>query len=97
MVHQDIVHGDVKCENVLIFEQDAEPGKNSGRRSPDLASKDQMLNQAADFNLYCKLTDFGVSRHPNGGVILGGSRPWQVSTAAANPCSVPQRSLFKSS
>ncbi|KAL8815152.1 MAG: hypothetical protein Q9223_005687 [Gallowayella weberi] len=22
--------------------------------------------------------DFGVSRHPNGGVILGGSRPWQA-------------------
>lgn len=31
-----------------------------------------------EFNLYCKLTDFGVLRHPTGGVILGGSRPWQA-------------------
>lgn len=31
-----------------------------------------------DFNLCCKLTDFGVLRHPAGGVILGGSRPWQA-------------------
>lgn len=30
------------------------------------------------FNLQCKLTDFGVSRHPDGGVSLGGSRPWQA-------------------
>ncbi|KAL8691931.1 MAG: hypothetical protein Q9218_002939 [Villophora microphyllina] len=58
----DIVHGDVKCENVLIFEKEdsIEQQKNGG------------------FNLCCKLTDFGVSRHPNGGVILGGSRPWQA-------------------
>ena len=26
----------------------------------------------------CKLTDFGVSRLPGGGVLLGGSRPWQA-------------------
>lgn len=32
----------------------------------------------AGFNLQCKLTDFGVSRHPDGGVSLGGSRPWQA-------------------
>ena len=28
--------------------------------------------------MQCKLTDFGVSRHPDGGVSLGGSRPWQA-------------------
>ena len=31
-----------------------------------------------EFNLYCKLTDFGVLRHATDGVILGGSRPWQA-------------------
>ena len=31
---QDIVHGDVKCENVLIFEErDDSKGPNSGRES----------------------------------------------------------------
>ena len=29
-------------------------------------------------DLYCKLTDFGVSNHPSGKVVLGGSRPWQA-------------------
>ncbi|KAI4149292.1 MAG: hypothetical protein LQ341_001349, partial [Variospora aurantia] len=57
----DIVHGDVKCENVLVFEKDyARQGETSA------------------FNLQCKLTDFGVARHPDGGVSLGGSRPWQA-------------------
>lgn len=56
----DIVHGDVKCENVLVFENDTDGRSDNG------------------FNLQCKLTDFGVSRHPDGGVSLGGSRPWQA-------------------
>ncbi|KAL8929712.1 MAG: hypothetical protein Q9172_000269 [Xanthocarpia lactea] len=43
----------------------------------DIAHGLEILH-ACDFNLYCKLTDFGVSRHPNGGIILGGSRPWQA-------------------
>ncbi|KAL8673589.1 MAG: hypothetical protein Q9168_001987 [Polycauliona sp. 1 TL-2023] len=43
----------------------------------DIAHGLEVLH-ACGFNLYCKLTDFGVSRHPNGGVILGGSRPWQA-------------------
>ncbi|KAL8835009.1 MAG: hypothetical protein Q9176_007152 [Flavoplaca citrina] len=43
----------------------------------DIAHGIEILH-ACDFNLHCKLTDFGVSRHPNGGVILGGSRPWQA-------------------
>lgn len=37
-----------------------------------------MLKNLSGFNLQCKLTDFGVSRHPDGGVSLGGSRPWQA-------------------
>ncbi|KAL8655378.1 MAG: hypothetical protein Q9210_000912 [Variospora velana] len=57
----DIVHGDVKCENVLVFEKD-----------------DAGQGEKSAFNLQCKLTDFGVSRHPDGGVSLGGSRPWQA-------------------
>lgn len=32
-----------------------------------------------DFDLYCKLTDFGVLGHPSGKVVLGGSQPWQAS------------------
>ncbi|KAI4259535.1 MAG: hypothetical protein LQ352_000722 [Teloschistes flavicans] len=59
----DIVHGDVKCENVLVFEREEAP---------------EQQKKNGSFNLCCKLTDFGVSRHPNGGVILGGSRPWQA-------------------
>ncbi|KAL8835136.1 MAG: hypothetical protein Q9170_003441 [Blastenia crenularia] len=62
LVCQDIVHGDVKCENVLVFEK--EEGQNRRKNG--------------GFNLQCKLTDFGVSRHPDGGVSLGGSRPWQA-------------------
>ncbi|KAL8727441.1 MAG: hypothetical protein Q9166_006029 [cf. Caloplaca sp. 2 TL-2023] len=73
----DIVHGDVKCENVLIFEKEFEPRSKTGTK-PLKISHGMMLNQSIEFNLYCKLTDFGVSRHPNGGVILGGSRPWQA-------------------
>ncbi len=30
------------------------------------------------FHLGCKLTDFGAIRLPDGGVLLGGSRPWQA-------------------
>ncbi|KAL6716893.1 hypothetical protein ACLMJK_004805 [Lecanora helva] len=56
----DIVHGDVKCENVLVFEAESSD------------------NQEDNSKLYCKLTDFGVSRHPSGKIALGGSRPWQA-------------------
>lgn len=35
-------------------------------------------NTILEFNLCCKLTDFGVLRQPTGGVLLGGSRPWQA-------------------
>ncbi|KAL9102017.1 MAG: hypothetical protein Q9163_002793 [Psora crenata] len=58
----DIVHGDVKCENVLMFEKD----EHDGPGGPE------------NFRLYCKLTDFGVSRLPSGELVLGGSRPWQA-------------------
>ena len=58
----DIVHGDVKCENVLIFE---EPDDSKGARSEDM-------------KLVGKLTDFGVLRLEDGGLMLGGSRPWQA-------------------
>ena len=63
MLHAcDIVHGDVKAENILIFEKDDSEGPQS----------------AEDFRLQAKLTDFGVSRLPSGELVLGGSRPWQA-------------------
>ncbi|KAL8679202.1 MAG: hypothetical protein Q9224_002010 [Gallowayella concinna] len=75
----DIVHGDVKCENVLVFEKEAEAGKKAGEHQwGSVAKIRRLLFPSTGFNLCCKLTDFGVSRHPNGGVILGGSRPWQA-------------------
>ncbi|KAL8939324.1 MAG: hypothetical protein Q9216_003417 [Gyalolechia sp. 2 TL-2023] len=43
----------------------------------DIAHGLEILH-ACGFKLQCKLTDFGVSRHPDGGVSLGGSRPWQA-------------------
>lgn len=58
----DIVHGDVKAENILVFEEDHSGGPQRSKR----------------FNLQCKLTDFGVSRLPSGELVLGGSRPWQA-------------------
>ena len=68
-------------ENVLIFERDDESEVTDGEGMliilGNLSVSSSLLY--VDFNLYCKLTDFGVSRHPNGvGVILGGSRPWQA-------------------
>ena len=38
------------------------------------------LTPVTGFNLSCKLTDFGVLRHPESetGVLLGGSLPWQA-------------------
>lgn len=57
----DVVHGDIKCENVLIFERDSRDSRSSTNEP-----------------LYCKLTDFGVLRLPDGNMLLGGSRPWQA-------------------
>ena len=39
-----------------------------------------LLTPETGFNLSCKLTDFGVLRHPESetGVLLGGSLPWQA-------------------
>lgn len=77
----DIVHGDVKCENVLIFEKEKATPDTQGEigmyhPTPDIS----ILTETSEINLYCKLTDFGVLRHPDGqnGVLLGGSRPWQA-------------------
>lgn len=76
---EDIVHGDVKCENVLIFERknQLQEQYDKSKIPRDFAAK-FLLTRSDNFNLTCKLTDFGVSRHPDGGVILGGSRPWQA-------------------
>lgn len=69
----------MKCENVLVFEKEDNPAQecNSGRPIPGTGCCCTPL-KCADFRLQCKLTDFGVSRHPDGGVSLGGSRPWQA-------------------
>ncbi|KAL6713986.1 hypothetical protein ACLMJK_008480 [Lecanora helva] len=58
----DIVHGDIKCENILVYDRVDEPHSYKG----------------STCDLVCKLTDFGVSRLPEGGVRLTGSRPWQA-------------------
>lgn len=58
----DIVHGDVKCENVLIFEE----------------GDDSIGSNSEHLKLVGKLTDFGVLRLEDGGLMLGGSRPWQA-------------------
>lgn len=40
MVHQDIVHGDVKCENVLVFEkEDADRQGDNGMPRPRLINE----------------------------------------------------------
>ncbi|OXV06467.1 hypothetical protein Egran_05765 [Elaphomyces granulatus] len=58
----DIVHGDVKCENVLVFEKDCQSKEPNWPKS----------------RYICKLTDFGISTHTAGNITLGGSRPWQA-------------------
>lgn len=37
MVLEDIVHGDVKCENVLIFEKEQDPAGGSNQGIPSLS------------------------------------------------------------
>lgn len=76
---QDIVHGDVKCENVLIFEErDDSKGSNSERESTPSWPRRDVLIWFSDLKLVGKLTDFGVMRLEDGGLMLGGSRPWQA-------------------
>ena len=48
------------------------------RVGPAPISRDPFSDGEIDFNMYCKLTDFGVSRLPSGELVLGGSRPWQA-------------------
>lgn len=70
----------MKCENVLVFEKEEDPAResNPGTAASIVGSSRTSLTCFAASNLQCKLTDFGVSRHPDGGVSLGGSRPWQA-------------------
>jgi len=75
------VHGDVKCENVLIFEkEDIPPNTSCDIGKCHISLHISLLRTILGPTLYCKLTDFGVLRHPDGqnGVLLGGSRPWQA-------------------
>lgn len=76
------MHGDVKCENILIFEkEDESPHGQCGSQYTLLNLSTLTYRRLVGFNLYCKLTDFGVLRHPDGipnAVLLGGSLPWQA-------------------
>ena len=75
----DIVHGDVKCENVLIFEKDEEEVQERRlRRHPYPTPQTQANILSVATQYFCKLTDFGVSRLPEEQVQIGGSRPWQA-------------------
>ena len=75
------MHGDVKCENVLIFEReiDFKPedahGEDSRRSSLCYANS---IIRGLKTELYCKLTDFGASQSFIGKVWVGGSQPWQA-------------------
>ena len=73
------MHGDVKCENILVFEEEdvSDPPKEKGGFH-HVFSQYSTYKGVVDFNLCCKLTDFGCIRLPDGGVLLGGSRPWQA-------------------
>lgn len=76
----DIVHGDVKCENVLIFENQEVIRTNSDDQGKPpthqccvhllltliLARIWTLLTRMLGTNMCCKLTDFGVLRHPDG-------------------------------
>ncbi|KAG7006613.1 hypothetical protein G7Y79_00013g033850 [Physcia stellaris] len=61
----DIIHGDVKCENVLVFEN---------------TPSDEGLSDSQERHLVCKLTDFGYSHldASSNGFPLGGSPPWNA-------------------
>ena len=61
----DIIHGDVKCENVLVFED---------------TPSDEGLSNSQERQLVCKLTDFGYSHldASSNGFSLGGSPPWNA-------------------
>lgn len=73
------MHGDVKCENILVFEKDTVKyslgGKDGSHLILSLTLTDRNI---VEVNLCCKLTDFGIIRLPDGGVLLGGSQPWQA-------------------
>ena len=66
----------------MIFEKDeGQPQKGNHSKSPALLWRQHDNRLHVAFNLYCKLTDFGVLRHPDGhpnAVLLGGSLPWQA-------------------
>lgn len=61
----DIVHGDVKCENVLVFED---------------TPFDEGPSNSQEWRLICKLTDFGYSHldASSNEFPLGGSPPWNA-------------------
>ena len=61
----DIIHGDVKCENVLVFED---------------TPSDEGVTISQERHLVCKLTDFGYSHldASSNGFPLGGSPPWNA-------------------
>ncbi|KAI9768500.1 MAG: hypothetical protein M1840_004910 [Geoglossum simile] len=74
----DIVHGDVKCENVLVFKKDRRSEDHGYYKTP----------------LTCKLTDFGISRHPSGGLIICGSLPWQAPECFRCACFKVENAKF---
>ena len=74
----DIVHGDVKCENVLVFEDEGLADSLNDEGEPNCSlSRFLAYANIVGSNICCKLTDFGAIRLPDG-VLLGGSQPWQA-------------------
>ena len=75
------MHGDVKCENALVFQREVDfKTKNAHGEDycrPSLYYANFTVRDSKT-GLCCKLTDFGALQNLVGKVWVGGSQPWQA-------------------